>query len=86
MICEYKCICACLYVCIYVCVCVHFQQLNQLKIFHVMWYEFYAVGGHPKRQFEFPTFGKNNMADARTCDVGAILAPFCLGSRNGLGS
>jgi hypothetical protein len=33
-----------------------------------------------KSYFQFPTIGNTNMADARTCEVGATLAPLNIGS------
>jgi len=37
-----------------VCVCVsHFNFLNCWTDFHDIWYECYAIGGHPKKMYNF---------------------------------
>jgi hypothetical protein len=50
------------------------QRLNLLTGIHKAWYERCAIGGHNSViLYDFPVIS-NNMADARTCEVGPTVA------------
>jgi hypothetical protein len=52
------------------------QGENSWMDFNDIWYERNATGGHSTvRNISFPAIGNNNVADARTCEVGAPLLP-----------
>jgi hypothetical protein len=66
------------------CLCVPpLKLLNQVTDLREIWYECYATGGHSNLAL-LSTVSNNNMADARTCEVGATLAPLNVRSRNGV--
>jgi hypothetical protein len=68
------CVCArapvCLFVCVCVSVCHSFRLLKQLTDFRRTRYVCYAPWGHLKRRtFYFPVPAKNDLENARTCEV-----------------
>jgi hypothetical protein len=60
------------------------QLLQQFISFHEILYERYAIGAHSNLLLInlLQSVDPNNMADARTCEIGATLAPLNIGSWN----
>jgi hypothetical protein len=75
--CCLKCVITCFDSLSFFCAPPPFQILNQFTDDHEIWYGRYVVRSHPKPML---LMGDNNIADARTCDMGATLAPLNLGA------
>jgi hypothetical protein len=53
--------------------------------FYATWHESYAIGWHPKVLiYIFFYLTNTNVADVRTCEVGATVAPVTLESWNNI--